>query len=76
MNTAHLHIGQQTRSCPICGEEWMEFDLYHLTDIGCPSCSRKFDLGLYMYADEPLWTDWREKCYDRMRRAYENGGIL
>jgi uncharacterized Zn finger protein (UPF0148 family) len=54
--------------CPVCGTEWYKSDLGHLNDIGCPGCSRRFDLHEYMHEDEPLWHDWREKCYDRMTR--------
>lgn len=58
--------------CPVCGIEWYKGDLDHLNTEGCPGCSHKFDLESYLHEDEPLWHDWREKCYERMKRQYEN----
>lgn len=55
-------------SCPVCDTEWYKSDLDHLNTIGCPGCSIKFNLEEWLYEGEPYWTDWREKCYDRMTR--------
>jgi len=67
-----LIIAPPEYSCPVCGVEWYESDLDSIGDLGCPSCRRKFDLEAYMHEDEPLWHDWREKCYYRMRREFDN----
>ena len=62
--------------CPICGVEWYKGDLENLDSIGCPGCGRKFDLDYYLYEEEPLLDDWREKCYDRMKQDYEHVGQI
>ena len=63
-----LIIGKPQYSCPVCDTEWYESDLDSIGDLGCPGCRRKFDLEDYMHEDEPLWHDWRSKCYFRMKR--------
>lgn len=55
-------------SCPVCNTEWYKSDLDSIGDLGCPGCRRKFDLEEFLEEDEPLWHDWREKCYFRMVR--------
>ena len=60
-----------TYECPICGTEWYKSDLEHLNTTGCPGCSRKFNLEEWLHEDEPLWHDWREKCYERMKRQID-----
>ena len=66
-----LIISKPQYACPLCGTEWYEYDLFHLEIEGCCGCSKKFDLSQYLYEDEPLWTDWRQKCYERMVKEYE-----
>ena len=71
-----LIIGPDRYNCPVCGVEWYEYDLYHLNIEGCAGCGRKFNLEDYLYDGESLWHKWREMCYYRMRREYENGGKI
>ena len=66
-----LIIGKPQYSCPICGEEWYEYDLFHLEIEGCPGCSTKINLEEFLHEDEPLWSDWRQKCYDRIVQEYD-----
>jgi hypothetical protein len=66
-----LIIGKPQYECPICGEVWYEYDLFHLDTFGCPGCKKKFNLSLYLHEDEVLWSDWRQKCYFRMLKEYD-----
>jgi hypothetical protein len=66
-----LIIGKPQYECPVCGTEWYGYDLFHLKFEGCPSCATKFDLELYLHEDEPLYTNWREKCYFRLQQEYD-----
>lgn len=66
-----LIIGKPQYSCPVCDVEWYESDLESIGDLGCPGCCRKFDLEDYMHEDEPLYHDWRQKCYDRLMKEYD-----
>ena len=66
-----LIIAPVAYSCPVCGVEWYKDELDSIGDIGCPGCRRKFDLEDYMHEDEPLWHDWREKCYFRLQKEYD-----
>ena len=63
-----LIIGKPQYECPFCGIEWYEYDLFHLEIEGCPSCRAKINLEEFLHEDEPLYTNWREKCYFRMKR--------
>ena len=63
-----LIISNPQYACPHCSAEWYESDLQWLEDQGCPECGKRFNLGEFMYEDEPLWHDWRQKCYERMVR--------
>ena len=63
-----LIITKPQYACPVCDTEWYDFDLYHLNTFGCPGCSKKFNLENYLYEGEPLYTNWREICFFRMKR--------
>lgn len=71
-NTEKLIITPVAYSCPVCGVEWYKPDLDTIDSIGCPGCGLKFELEAYMHEEEPLWHDWREKCYFRMIKEFDN----
>jgi hypothetical protein len=54
--------------CPVCGIEWLSNDFNIISDLGCPSCHRQFDIG-ELEQDDRIFTpeevaDWFIKRHD------------
>ena len=54
----------------MCGSEWTKDELTTLNKTGCPGCSRKFELELFLNEEEDVHPGWEEKCYERMMKEF------